>query len=209
MESVPRPALSHFYHVFADGNWQTPVTEHLDHLERSGLAAALDSFGVGIVGSHLNRLEVIDFIDRRLQIDHLAEAEDGWEQVTLNLMLDRMGDSLVLYAHTKTAANYSDMHDQWRKSMTYFMVHRWRECVELLGEYDTVGCHRIEPEDGNPLQGFWGGNYWWARSEWLRTVPPLSYESRYHAEAWIGYGDGRRFDMNPGWPDPSIFVTEW
>ena len=87
--------------------------------------------------------------------------------------------------------------------MTYFMVHRWRECVEHLAEYDTVGCHLIH--EGR----FWGGNYWWARSEWLKTLPPVPVDSRYHAEAWIGYADGRRFDMNPGWPDPSIFVTEW
>lgn len=67
--------ISHFYHVYADGGWERPVVEHLDQLERSGLAAALDSFGIGIVGGSLNRLEVINFIDSRLQIDHLAEAE--------------------------------------------------------------------------------------------------------------------------------------
>lgn len=196
--------LSHFYHVFADGNWQTPVTEHLHHLDRSGLSAALDSFGIGIVGGSLNRLEVINFIDSRLQIDHLAEAESGWEQETLDLMLKRIEpDEFVLYAHTKSAANWSQVHDEWRKSMTHFMVHRWRDCVEHLEDHDTVGCHRITPGD------FWGGNYWWARSDWLRRMPPVPRENRYQAEAWIGTVEGRRFDMNPGWPDPKIFVTEW
>jgi hypothetical protein len=87
--------------------------------------------------------------------------------------------------------------------MTHFMVHRWRDCVQHLGDHDTVGCHRITPGD------FWGGNYWWARSDWLRRMPTVPRENRYQAEAWIGTVEGRRFDMNPGWPDPKIFVTEW
>lgn len=141
-------------------------------------------------------------IAERRPIDILVGKSDGWEQVTMQLMRDHaVGD--VLYAHTKSAANYSEMHDKWRRSMTYFNVVCWRDCVRYLADHDTVGCHLIDPGD------FWGGNYWWARSEWLAELSPLQYDNRYQAEAWIGTHPGRRYDMKPGWPDPSRFVTEW
>lgn len=195
-------SLSHFYHVYADGDWRKPVEEHMAALEQSGLAVALDLFGVGFVGSDENRVAAYDFIEQRLPIDVFTVEPHGWEQVTLNLLRKRAVGK-VLYAHTKTAVNYSDMHDQWRRSMTFHNVIRWERCVELLDDYDTVGCHRIEPGD------FWGGNFWWANVDWLATLPDIPDESRYHAESWVGSGPGKRFDMVPGWPDPCRFTTEW
>lgn len=196
-------SLSHFYHVYADGEWLRPVKEHLTALDESGLSAALDMFGVGIVGSLDNRAEVFDYINQWLSIDITVGQTDGWEQVTLNLLRRNAPAGGVLYAHTKTAANYSDMHDKWRRSMTFHNVIRWERCVELLRDYDTVGCHLIEPGD------FWGGNFWWADVAWLATLPEIPNDNRYQAESWIGSGPGKRFDLAPGWPDPSRFTTEW
>lgn len=191
--------LSHFYHVYADGDWKRPVAEHLDALESSGLATALDLFGVGFVGNVDNRAEAHSYIDSRLPVDVLSAADSGWEQLTLQLLRGYAVGN-VLYAHTKTAANYSVMHDRWRQSMTYFNITRWQLAVSYLSDHDTVGCHQVNPGD------FWGGNYWWARSEWIAELPPLQYDNRYQAEAWIGLHPGRRHDLNPGFPAESIFV---
>jgi len=49
-EGVLWVRLSHFYHVYADGAWEAPVTEHLHALTVSGLLDSLDDLFVGIVG---------------------------------------------------------------------------------------------------------------------------------------------------------------
>jgi len=77
--------IHHFYHVYADGGWREPVTEHLQAIKQSGLDEYLNGFHVGIVGSGNNRVQVIEELDKSgLPYSICAEAEDGWEQVTMN-----------------------------------------------------------------------------------------------------------------------------
>ena len=94
-----------------------------------------------------------------------------------------------------------------------------RECSECGGEgkvggFDAVGCHWLTAEqfsswapqefpDGTP---FFGGNFWIARCDYLRTLPEPSTRSRFDAERWIGLGDPRVLDLNPGWPAANLFV---
>lgn len=201
--------ISHFYHIYADGNWQDPVAEHLQALIQSGLDEHLNGFHVGIIGSGDNRLQVIKKLDKYgLPYSICAEAEEGWEQVTMNRLhqyVKNLHGGWVFYAHTKGAYNATDINIDWRKSMTYYNIIRWSDLVEpLLGnmEVDSIGCHWCN-------DAFWGGTYWWARVPYLAALDPPLMESRWQAEEWIGSGKPRIVDLNPGWPDPSRFTTSW
>lgn len=201
--------INHFYHVYADGQWQEPVTEHLQAIKDSGLDYVLNGFHVGLVGSGENRAKVIEALNESgLPYSICAEANDGWEQVTINRLHQYVKDKpngWVLYAHTKSAANTTPINIGWRKSMTYFNIVRWKELVEPhLGNInvDTIGCHWC-------LDAFWGGTYWWARASYLAALEPPLMESRHQAEEWVGWGKPRIIDLNPGWPDPARFTTSW
>ena len=97
--------------------------------------------------------------------------------------------------------------------MTRCVVSDWQGYVALLSDFDAVGCHWLT-RDGVPgfgqefLEGtpFFGGNFWMARGYYLRTLPEPSTRSRFDAERWIGLGDPRVLDLNPGWPAASLFV---
>jgi len=65
--------------------------------------------------------------------------------------------------------------------MTEGVVSHWRECVEFLNEYDAVGCRWRR----DPWRHF-SGNFWWATSEYLSSLAPISYDHRDNAESWIG-----------------------
>ena len=73
--------LAHFYHVYADGAWQDPLTEHLAALDASGLGAALDVKAAGIVGSPANCQAAIAALGPAWQI--AVTAGTGFEHVTL------------------------------------------------------------------------------------------------------------------------------
>lgn len=172
--------LKHYYHIWANGLWQVPFNEHLIALTDSGLLDSLDFIGVGIVGSDANRAAVKEVLPPKFQV--VAESGAGFEQVThAALAEDLQEPAKIFYSHTKGAANHRHDQDNWRREMTDGTVYHWRECVDLLDQYDAVGCRwRRDP------WRHYSGTFFWATSSYLSTLAPISYTYRDDAEAWIG-----------------------
>jgi hypothetical protein len=180
--------LAHFYHVYADGDWQSPVTEHLHALTVSGLLERLNDFFVGIVGTPENRQLVREALPAMV----IAEADQGWEQVTLQELhkYSHKHKAQVLYAHTKGAYQVDELRSAWRVSMTHDTVTRWRECVQELEMVQVAGPFwmKSSSSEHNEHGHFFGGNFWWAQSEYLAALPALKNDNRFQAEGWIGLG---------------------
>lgn len=199
--------LKHYLHVFADGQWKEPVSEHLDALQKSGLVNALDYFGVGIVGNPAHRHAVKTyFTSRGIRFSVAIEVNSGWEQVTLD-KIECSDSDKVLYCHTKGAGYPSDYSDQWRRSMTVGLVYEWQRAVELLEENDAVGSHWMPLGVGAPRH--FSGNFWFARGDYLNRIPrPVSQGSRWDAEMWVGGGHGLMYDLAVGAPTPGNWLYE-
>jgi len=206
------PDLYHFYHVFADGEWEEAADEHFTALKEHGLYENLKGFYLGVVGKDENREAVKKkTLDYGFNAYIRAEAPLAWEQLTLEALRRHctVNDGNILYAHTKSAFNHVDINIGWRSSMCYYNVVKWREAIQHLEDVDTVGCHWVN-------DAMWGGNYWWATARHIRTLKPLEYQDRWRAELWIGQREDipglekvKIYDMNPGWPDPKLFTTSW
>ena len=180
--------LTHFYHVFADGDWEIPATEHFEELALSGLLDNLDNLFLGVVGTSENRAKV----KRELPGVVTVEADTGWEQVTLNKLheFSQTDDGVVLYAHTKGAWSRDELARVWRVSMTHDVVTRWRECVYALEKVQAAGPFwlRSDMPEHSEHRHFFGGNFWWARSNYVAALDPVGNNDRYQAEGWIGLG---------------------
>ena len=197
-----RPRLVHFYHVFADGSWQKPAVDHVKRLANSGLLRELDGMYVGVVGSVEARAEV----RHRVPGVIVAEAESGWEQVTLEALRRFVGDfdGHVLYGHTKGAWSQTVLADRWRHAMTEETVGAWEKCVRALDRAEVAGPFWLRsPEPEHALhENFFAGNFWWARAEYLRTLGPVRTTSRFDAEGWIGLGRPSFVNLSEGLPTP-------
>ena len=87
----------------------------------------------------------------------------------------------------------------WNNYIEYFNIENWQACYQALLEgYDTAGCNWHTKDDPT---GHWSGNIWWARSDYLKLIPPLTlphlvmfqkqlggFTARHDAEVWIGQG---------------------
>lgn len=207
--------IRHYYHLYADGEWELPVAGHFGALADAGLHAETV---VGIVGAEPNRNRAREAVRILCQTDGLplpvryVEAYQGWEQHTLREMRRdalELPEFYALYCHTKGAANPAPSQDRWRQAMTTALVGGWQKCTELLAGHDSVGCHRYVPPPprDNP---FYAGNFWWARSPVLAGLPdPMSDDvihnhgderwtsHRYAAEIWLQPWE-RWADVLPG-----------
>lgn len=201
--------LAHFYHIWADGLWQVPAHEHFRALRDSDFAGSVH---VGITGTPRNRAAAEVYIAKfwSWNYDLCASANAGFEQVTLNALRDYVhredAAPYILYAHTKSAHVMSVENCRWREAMTQQLVRRWSDCVPLLEENDAVGLHWLTAQEFPGITAndtpfpFFGGNFWWATTRYLRTLPKLGTAGRHDAEAWIGLGGPKVRDLKPGWP---------
>lgn len=186
--------IHHYYHIYADGQWQEPVSEHIKALRKWGLIDNLTSFNIGIVGQEHNRLQVIKFLNEQEVTFNLAATQnEGWEQVTQipmhNFSLNN--DGFVLYAHSKGSSRPENTNTKWRRSMTYYNVGQWQTAIQKLKEgYDAVGQHWMYPSHHSPEHRgspFFGGTFWWTTLEHIRKIGSPPMFNRHDAEGWIGY----------------------
>lgn len=202
--------LAHYFHIYAAGAWQKPLQEHADALSQAGWENPVH---IGVIGPPAAREVAIEAAMARWSLFCGTEADEGYEQLTLDAVRDyALGhDGAVLYCHTKGAADPTDFNARWRRSMTKRLVLPWRENLAALEEYDIVGSHwltpAVTPEGGEFADGlpFFGGNFWMARCDYLRTLPECPLENRWQAEHWIGMGTPRVLDLLPGWPGDGLW----
>jgi hypothetical protein len=208
---MPLP-VRHFYHVYAGGAWAEPVRSHIAALGRADFRGDIT---VGLVGPEEDRNRCRELINFRMRSGSLPvpdawiEADEGFEQVTLTALRDYVHahrePAAILYAHTKGAHDNSDWNAAWRRCMTRQVVGNWEDCVRQLGTYEAIGCHWLtkalyHQQPYLVTTPMFGGNFWWAKSAYLRKLPPLGNEYRHQAEEWVGLGNPRVLDLLPGWP---------
>lgn len=212
--------IHHFYHIYADGQCEQPIREHVRALHESGLHDELHTFAVGIVGSPQKRKEVINCLDT-LGISYTicAEADTGWEQVTMIPMWEfsHRNEGTILYAHTKGAYSPIDVNTKWRRSMTYWNVLQWQLCQEKLRDHGAVGCHWIQPLISMPEHkvGNWmfAGTFFWTHCDLMRTWQAPALTHRHEAEGFVGYGWHEKpfpvWDHTPYFPNSNEFADAW
>lgn len=178
-----------FYHIAAMGNWREVVAEHFVLLGEAGL----DSVQVSYLGEtegldHVTRSAgdagvnaTVTQVDQRLTLYETPALKmiEGWA---------RTNEGSILYFHTKGVSAPHDPYKRcWRDLMNRQVICNWRENVQQLDDFDVVGVNwRHCP----PISHFCG-NFWWARSDWIRSLTPFDiyYENPRYPTDW---DSGRR-----------------
>jgi hypothetical protein len=61
-------------------------------------------------------------------------------------------------------------------------MYQFKECLEYLSLNDTVG---VNLQDPHFAKCHYGGNFWWSKSEYLRTLGPCIHEHYNSPEYWL------------------------
>lgn len=201
------------------------VDDQMRSLMATGLLDAASHMEAGINGG-AESAESADLVlpEKARRVYHgLASHAENPTLVLLEQWLPGHAGWYVLYFHAKgcTHPPGDPMRSQWRGCMMRNLVANWRQCVhDLDAGFESVGCHWMTGAATPPGQSIWGGNFWWAKSDFLLTLPSImkrariiqsgigAMESRYESEVWIGNGPRlpRIKDYHPGW-DPGKIAT--
>lgn len=212
--------------MFPWKRYQDIVNETCASLEVSGLSTASQKIFFCLVhlkGCHPSRagkkrrLNVPE-VGRERAVFSVSKVGREWE--TLKVLWDfcRRAQEpwFVLYLHTKGVYRGGPLSDDWRRMMLYFCAERWQDALALFDDpgYWAAGCnlknkrptrrhkehfrsHGLDIMKAPPMWHY-SGNFWWARSEAICSLPdPESQEARriltwkgikpnLAAERWIG-----------------------
>lgn len=172
-----------------------------------GLIEAASEFHVGINGGkESGQLARQTFPDKAKLFFHGLESRA--ENLTLVLLEEWVKTHPgwnVLYFHAKGSthnpgSDYGRMAGKWRDGMMEDLILNWRTCVKDLETHEVACSHFMRGMGWDKSQNIAAGNFWWATSDFLATVPTIylrerikqdgiaALSSRYEAEVWISNG---------------------
>lgn len=109
-------------------------------------------------------------------------------------------DWYVLYHHSKGVTKPTcPVRRNQRNRMEEHVIKNWKTCVADLDKgYEAVGINMVHPKKRPAQPGrYFAGNFWWANSNYLRTLPTIPDSVKQYcdpercvAEGWVGSGKG-------------------
>jgi hypothetical protein len=157
-------------------------------LTESGLHEATDEIRIGVV-SESGKVEPDERLtDPKFTIVYVGTCKE-YERATLHHMRKRAENETCKYwyLHTKGLRHFGTPREKsvinWIDIMLYWNVTKWRDAVQKLDSYDTYGCMRNELSKGSC---HYSGNFWWAKSNYIATLPEKIRKNYCEPEDWIG-----------------------
>jgi len=195
-------AIVHFCYMIND--WYEKLSNQLERAKLSGLYDAAKEYHLVVTDAskEKHRLESILSNYTKIKLDYhndnkLYETYAIQKVHELGLANSNLN---ILYFHNKGVynngiKNYNSKEISVLKKesvlnfieiLEYFLIDKWEDCVNKLNEgYHIVGV--------NCVFGQWWGNFWWTRSEYLKTNEDFKFneniDSRWKCERWIHIGN--------------------
>ena len=169
-----------FYHIFCNDNTKQVVTDQINKIIFSGLYENLSKIFCFITGKQEYIQVIINILQKsgkKFQIMAIGVDDTTYERFTLLKIREFIvpGEK-ILYIHTKGVKHNDNEHyigwqpglpimkdnvTEWRTFMEYYLIHKHKECIKLLDEYDIVGVNYGENPD------HYSGNFWWCTSDYF------------------------------------------
>jgi hypothetical protein len=205
--SDPSIKIYIFIHVCTLDGWKDILIDQLNTIRKSGLYNTCHKINFGILGD-CNVVKDPIFDDLKFNIIYIDSRLKLYENHTINSIkwMCSNGDinepeAYILYIHTKGVrkAGNSEVTESWRKMMEYFLIDRYKDCIDALQYYDTLGNNIVNMGDVYVNKNkehcmHYSGNFWWSKKSYINKLDYLnifddysinSDKIRYSAENWL------------------------
>jgi hypothetical protein len=191
--------LAIFYHIGQIGIGAFVYISQVHKLYTSGLIKEADYVHFGVNGNQ----ELFNVPENTKVVYNQNHKEETDTLVSLRDFCKENPDYKILYFHTKGVSKESMNGESWRLMMEYYVIDRWKECIEYLNDYDVVGSNLkvLGPTTWSDGTQTWEkagtqhfvGNFWWANAFYVNTLDDefLKSDFRLDREFWIGTGNGK------------------
>jgi hypothetical protein len=186
-----------FIHTAVIGRYQERLLQYLNLIITSKLYDNLENIFICYVGEDQLTLDLED-TDDKIKFVKVSNNLQDFELPTQQYMYKFCSNNPnynILYLHTKgITGEINECIEDWVAYMTHFCVNKWKDCIEKIQNYATVG---VDLRDFPTLH--YSGNFWWATSNHIVSLPePYDFSNiqkypnpinspRHNQEFWICY----------------------
>jgi hypothetical protein len=164
-----------FYHIYCNEHTFDVLKDQINKIIWSGLYQRCSNIYCFLAGQEKYIHICKDYIKEcgnKFTIEDIGINDTSYERFTLLKIKNYLQpNTKFLYLHTKgiTQINNSNV-ENWRYLMEYFLIGKWRDCIQELKNHDIVGINKYNPENGWPIEHY-SGNFWWATSDYFNKLP--------------------------------------
>jgi len=184
-----------FFHVYLKSGYTHILLNKFKKFKASGLYEKTNKIYLSLFGddfdSHSEFLNELKDVYPKIEYLLITNQEFKNEPDTLNFMLKKANEyssnTPMLYLHTKGLSYTHPIMkrnvEAWVRYLDLFVINKWEECVKALEENDAAGGLYVYQDPKH-----FSGNFWWANSEYLKTLPRLNSHNinQYNrGEFWI------------------------
>lgn len=199
-----------YFHIALAQNWKQSFDRVNGHLIESGILNDCENVIYSVNGD----ISVFEEYARKTIVPNVSflgcnTFHEEFEFPTINILKRDLEkeDVKALYIMTKSATTpFTQQQKDHIDVMSWFNIHKYKDCLELLDEYDAVG---VDYHD-LPYKHF-SGNFFWTKSSHAKKLPYLYWEpwrnyaqlgeERHAAEAWVCKPEGKYYSLhNTGIP---------
>lgn len=179
--------ISVFWHICGINHWREIAEDQLKTMRSSGLLDRADRVMVTYLGQDRKEIAWLEAKSRKIEVNNYSRDTRHYERMCLNGLWDwsQGNDGLVLYMHAKGVSRVNKKRNVWgwRKMLEYFLVENHERCLREMEGLDTLGGNLcIAKRDGDPYRPghclHYSGNFWWARTQYIRTLPRIPEDVR-------------------------------
>lgn len=205
-----------YLHTYCRKDYQHIVLDKIRKLKLSGLWDNINKFYIPVSGMREQDKEFFEdlkYLSNKIKIfEHINPVFNN-EPDTLNFIRNRSekfeNNTPILYMHTKGVSYEHYIVNKnvkaWVRYLDLFVIGHWKECIQSLSTHDVAGgCYSNQPKK------HFSGNFWWANSDYIKTLPYLDKENikpLERGEFWICSGDHSKINPIGQMPKLDLYLN--
>jgi len=183
-----------YLHTYCRKDYRHIVLDKIRKIKLAGLWDNMEKLFIPVSGMREQDKEFFEdlkLLSNKIKIfEHINPVFNN-EPDTLNYIKNRAENfetnKPILYMHTKGVTYDHPVLNKnvkgWVRYLDLYTIAHWEECIDALNLYDTAGP-MYSP---TPMEHY-SGNFWWANSDYIKTIPTLDKENikpLERGEFWI------------------------
>ena len=172
-----------YLHTYCRKDYRHIVLDKIRKIKLSGLWDKMEKMFIPVSGMREQDKEFFEdlkLLSNKIKIFEHVNPVFNNEPDTLNYIKNRAenfeNNKSILYMHTKGVTYDHPVLNKnvkaWVRYLDLYTIGHWKECIDSLNSYDTAGGFYL-PE---PMKHY-SGNFWWANSDYIKTLPTLDKEN--------------------------------